>query len=235
MQDPNRDELLTEHYELARRIACSMYMDTPRGMERDDMISVAMLGLIEAVGRYEPSRGIPFGAYAKHRIRGAILDALRSHAWAPRSVRRSSRHIDQVRNQLSHRLGRQPTDVELAEKLEVGIEELHEMCHTTQTRRIVSIDQPVTEDGSRLVSLLPNDDDVARDVVERENLDVLRKGVEGLPGSERTALKMRYFDGMKLREIGEVMGVSESRVCQLCKKGEDRLRKRIALRQTAAA
>ncbi|MBW2256031.1 MAG: FliA/WhiG family RNA polymerase sigma factor [Deltaproteobacteria bacterium] len=228
-----RNELLLRHYKLARRIARQKYHQLPKVLELDDLISAAVLGLIEAIERFDPTRGIPFEAYAKYRVRGAVVDALRAADWTPRSVRRKRDRVEGTRRTLRERLGRKPTRDEMAGSMGLTGHQYDHMVQDARIRKVLSLDAPATDDGSMLIELVPSDEDPADDCQHREILSVMLRECSGLPDPERRAISMYYFSEMKLKEVGTEMGVSESRVCQLCRQGIERLRKRMALRLAA--
>jgi RNA polymerase sigma factor for flagellar operon FliA len=229
----DRNELLLRHYPLARKIARRKYHELPKVLELDDLVSAAVMGLIEAIERFDPTRGIPFEAYAKYRVRGAIVDALRAADWTPRSVRRKYDRVEQTRRTLRDRLGRKPTRDEMAASMEITGEQYDRMVQDARIRKVLSLDAPATDDGSMLIELIPSVEDPARDWQHRETISVMIRECNGLPDPERRAISMYYFGEMKLKEVGTEMGVSESRVCQLCRQGINRLRKRMALRLAA--
>lgn len=230
----DRNGLLLRHYPLARRIACRMYADLPKSLDLDDVISAAVMGLFDAIDKFDESRGIPLESYAKYRIRGAIVDALRAADWTPRAVRRKHDRLDRTRRELRNRLGRAPSRDEMADAIGVTGDKLDKMVRDGHVRKVLSLDAPATEDGSMLVELVAGEgDDVVTTWEHHEMVEELKDELERLPDSERIALTLYYFHEMKLREVGGELGVSESRVCQLCKQGIARLRKRLHIRLAA--
>lgn len=223
-----RNARVLEHLPLVRRVVNSVHRDIPGGIDRDDLESIAMIGLIEAIDRYDARRGVPFDSFAKHRIKGALIDAMRTQGWAPRGVRRRGREMELTRDHLAKRLGRAPRVGEVATALEVPTEEVEKSRVDEERRGMLSLDAPVCEDGSRLEELVTSATDTEEELGRQRAAERVREACDTLPPVERRAVALRFFDDMRLREVGELLGVSESRVCQLCKSATDRLRRRLA-------
>ncbi|MEQ1504467.1 MAG: FliA/WhiG family RNA polymerase sigma factor [Myxococcota bacterium] len=226
---PDAYALVVEYYPLARTIAKRTHGRLPKGIDVDDLVSTAVIGLIEAVERFDPSRGVAFKSYAKHRIQGAILDSLRATDWVPRAVRRRAELVESAQKALRDQLGRAPTIVEISAHLGLDLEETHDLVHNTDTRPLLSLDVPVDdESGTPLADLVP-DEDCAPD--RRYEIRQLRRAaveaIEDLPERERVAIHLFYFQELSLKEVGTVLGVSESRACQLNTQGIKRLQARL--------
>lgn len=217
MTPKEREEKILESYPLVRSIATRMVRRFPSHIEVDDLINIGTLGLIEALDRYDPSRGVPFRAYAEMRIRGAIVDALRQADWVPRSVRRRAFRLDDARITLKKRLGRDPTLPELAEALEISVDELRNMQKNAQIHQLDSLDKPLSQDGDATLADTVSSEDI--DVDDRwilaETTESVHQAMLRLPEREQQVVMMYYLNGQQLAEIGQVLGVSESRVCQL--------------------
>jgi RNA polymerase sigma factor for flagellar operon FliA len=199
-----------------------------------------MLGLIEAMERFDPKRQIRFETFAMQRIRGAIIDELRSLDWVPRSVRARARDIEEANSKLEHELGRAPTDEELAERLRVSEEELQESLLQISNSSILALEElwmSADASGDKVSLLDTLEDERAPDpqaaLDSSELKDRLQDAVQDLPERETLVIALYYFENLTLREIGEVLGVTESRVSQLHSKAVLRLRSR--LRAAAAA
>lgn len=226
----NRDarSQIVEYYPLARSIAKRTHARLPRGVDLDDLISTAVMGLIEAVERYDPSRGVAFESYAKHRIQGAILDSLRATDWVPRAVRRRADMVETARRTLRTELDRQPSAAELAEHLGLDIDEVHALLQNTDTRPLLSLDVPIDEEsGTPLCDLVPDDQTPDIGVEAQQLRNQALKAIEELPERERVALVLFYFHELSLKEVGTVLGVSESRACQLNAQAIKRLQARL--------
>lgn len=217
--------LVAEHYPLARAIARRTHARLPKGVDLDDLISTAVMGLIEAVDRFDPSRGVSFKAYAKHRIQGAILDSLRATDWVPRAVRRRAAALENTRAALAERLGRAPTTAEIARDLGTDVDGVHHLTANADTRPLLSLDAPLDEDGQMSLSDVVEDDGNPEiDIRERELRRVAMNAIDRLPEREKVAIVLFYFHELSLKEVGSVLGVSESRACQLNSQGIHRLR-----------
>jgi len=224
-----RNARVLEHLSLVRRVVNSVHRDIPGGIDRDDLESIAMLGLIEAVDRWDARRGVPFDAFAKHRIKGAIIDAMRAQGWAPRGVRRRGREMEQARDHLAKRLGRAPRVGEVALAMDVPADQVEKSRVDEERRGMLSLDAPISDDGSRLSEVVTsNVEDTEEELGRHRIAERVREACATLPPVEQRAVTLRFYDDMRLREVGELLGVSESRVCQLCKSATDRLRRRLA-------
>ena len=224
---PDRDQLVTDHLGLVRALAQRLAQRLPTQVELNDLISVGVMGLIDAAGRYRASTGVPFEAFARRRIRGAMLDALRDLDWAPRSVRRLRRELDAAMAQARHSLGREPEPYEAAPFLNMTPEEYDralEQVRVLEIGTVRQLDAP-GPDGQALVELCmdPGEAPDAR-LVRRELKAHLSAAIERLPERERQILALYYEEELTLAEIGEVIGVCESRVSQLRSLALSRLR-----------
>jgi len=228
--ETQREDLILQHYPLVRTIASRMIRRFPSSVDLDELVNVGSLGLIDAVDRFDPSRKVPFKAYAEIRIRGAIVDALREADWVPRSVRRKFNRIEESRDKLFQRFDRSPTREEMAIDLEMTLDEYEDLVGDAQIRKLVSLDAPVDEDRSTPLSERVASKD--RDLLDHWSLEELKKeviaAVHHLPKKERTAVALYYLHELTLKEIGEVLGVTESRACQLRSAGIKRLKFRLA-------
>lgn len=220
--------LLAEHYPLARAIARRTHARLPKGVDLDDLVSVAVIGLMEAVARFDPRRGVSFKSFAKHRIQGAILDALRANDWVPRSVRRRVEEVESTAARLREELGRLPSATEIAERLEMDVGSV-QSARDADMRPILSLDVAVSEDGeSTLADAVASPDRPDQLAEESQLRGAMVDAVGRLPERERAAIVLFYFRELSLKEIGAVLGVSESRACQLCGQGAKRLRAALA-------
>jgi RNA polymerase sigma factor for flagellar operon FliA len=216
-----------EHVSLVKTLAQRLAQRLPSQVEVSDLISVGVLGLIDAAARYEPTLGVPFDAFARRRVQGAMLDALRELDWAPRSLRRLRRDMDAAIASLRHRLGREPKEEEIADAMDLSMDAYAKALEQLRTLEIGSarqLDSP-TPDGTPLVELCidPGADAVTQ--LERKELKGhLARAIEQLPERERQILALYYQEELTLAEIGEVIGVCESRVSQLRSLAVSRLR-----------
>jgi RNA polymerase sigma factor for flagellar operon FliA len=222
--DDRASDLVVAYYPLVQRIARRTWSRLPRGVDQDELVSAGVIGLIEAVERYDPARGIAFDLYAKHRIQGAILDALRATDWVPRAVRIRASGLENARKSLTSELGRAPNVAELADKLETPVEAVHALLVDADAQQPVSLDAPSEPDGPAPVDRLANGDDPEREYVAAEQRRSTAVATSQLPERERIAIERFYFQERSLKEIGAELGVSESRVSQLCSQAIKRLR-----------
>ncbi len=225
----DRQDMILAHYPLVRTIACRMVRRFPANVDVDELINVGVLGLIDAIDRFDPERSVPFKAYAEIRIRGAIVDALRESDWVPRSVRRKSHRIDAARQTLQYRLGRDPSRQEVADELEMGDREFDKLERQSVVRKLVSLDLPVDDENhTTLVERLPGAHDDAFDGIwGTQKREAVLDAIANLPEKERVAVSCYYQKGMTLKQIGEQLGVTESRACQLRGQGVKRLKLRL--------
>jgi RNA polymerase sigma factor for flagellar operon FliA len=222
-----RDQLVMEHVGLVKTLAQRLAQRLPSQVEMNDLISVGVLGLIDAAARYRPSLGVPFEAFARRRVNGAMLDALRELDWAPRSLRRLRREMDAAVASLRHRLGREPREEEIAQAMDLSVpayEKALEQLRTLEVGSVRQLDAP-TPDGTPLIELCIDGSEDAVAQLERKELKVhLARAIEELPERERQILAMYYQEELTLAEIGDVIGVCESRVSQLRSLAVSRLR-----------
>lgn len=226
-----RDRLVMEHVGLVRALAGRLAHRVPSQVEVSELISVGVLGLIDAASRFKPTLGVPFDAFARRRIHGAMLDALRDLDWAPRSVRKLGRTMDGTMARLRHELGREPEEKEVAGALNVSESEYGRILDQLKTAELAVIRQSTNDDGtsSLEVAVDPGEGPYAR--LEREELrQLLAEAITELPDRERQILALYYQEELTLAEIGQVIGVGESRVSQLRTQAIGRLRSRLAAR-----
>jgi len=226
-----RDALLLAHLGLVKYLAHRIGGRLAGSTDYDELAGDGLLGLIEAVDRFDPSHGVLFKTYAEQRIRGAILDGIRARDWAPRSLRRAGRKLEEAIAEVERRKGTTADEQEIADELQMSIEELQELTMQARGIRLGSLPQNEDE-GVEPVS--PNGDPLLA-VEQREQRELVAEEIEGLPERERFVLGLYYEKGLTLKEIGAVLDVTESRVCQIHTRAVARLRGRIAERTTAPA
>jgi len=219
-----RDELVLANIGLVRIIASRLDRRLPAQVEMSELISVGVLGLIEAASRYKPETGVPFDAFARRRIHGSMLDALREMDWVPRSLRRQQRELDKAITELRHTLRREPEGEEIARALNVSEDEYHSMLDQLRVAELASIRQTLSEGGDLVeIAIEPDADQYTR--VERDELKAcLARAIGELPERDRQILALYYEEELTLAEVGAVIGVGESRVSQLRSQAVARLR-----------
>ncbi len=217
-----RERLVVAYSPLVKYVAGRMAAGLPSHVEEADLISYGLIGLIGSIERYELDREIKFETYAVQRIRGAIIDELRSLDWVPRSVRAKAREVEKAHSVLENKLGRAPSEEEMSAELEVSVEDFRTSLLEIANSSVLALDDiwAASDPDGGQVSLLdtisdPNaiDPEAAIDTVELK--DRLAEAIESLPDRERLVIALYYYETLTLREIGEVLGVTESRVSQL--------------------
>jgi RNA polymerase sigma factor for flagellar operon FliA len=222
-----RDQLVITHVGLVKAMAHRLAQRLPSQVEMNDLISVGVLGLIDAAGRYRPSMGVPFDAFARRRVQGAMLDALRDLDWAPRSLRRMRRDLDATIARLRHDLAREPNEDEIAAAMSLSPAEYARVLDQVRTLEVGAVRQldATGEDGTPLLELCMDQEDGPDVQLERTELrQHLARALLELPERERQILALYYEEEMTMAEIGEVIGVCESRVSQLRSLALSRLR-----------
>ncbi len=232
--DAARERLVVAYSPLVKYVAGRMASGLPAHVEESDLISYGLIGLLNAIERFDLERAIKFETYAITRIKGAIIDELRSQDWVPRSVRARAREIERANQKLEHRLMRAPTDEEMAAELEMGVGEFQEAILQISNSTIAALDElwTVSDSSGDQVSLLDTladehapDPSTALDSADLR--DRTADAIARLPEREKLVIALYYYESLTLREIGEVLGVTESRVSQLHTKAVLRLRSRL--------
>jgi RNA polymerase sigma factor for flagellar operon FliA len=222
----DKNHLLTEHAPLVKRLAHQMKAKLPPSVEVDDLVQAGMIGLLDAISRYEENHGAQFETYAVLRIRGAMLDELRSSDWLPRSTRQNMRKVEQAMSSLQQQLGRPPSESEIAKSLKLSLTDYQEMLGDSGGHQLVYYEDFHDEDGndSWLDRYAVDDDDPLRALLETDFRQAVIDAIDNLPPREKILMGLYYEEELNLKEIGAVMGVSESRVSQLHSQAVGRLR-----------
>ncbi len=211
----SQDQLVHEHASLVKRIAYHLISRLPACVQVEDLIQSGMIGLLEAAKNYDASQGASFETYAGIRIRGSMLDEIRKGDWTPRSLHRKVREITAAMREIEAEQGRDARDTEVAERLGMELDEYHQVLQDASSHQIVSFENILSKDaeiaeGSGSAIAGPYES------LEAQNLkEVLARVISGLPERERLVMSLYYDEELNLRETGEVLGVSESRVCQI--------------------
>jgi RNA polymerase sigma factor for flagellar operon FliA len=229
-----REAIILKYAPLVKYVAGRVAIGLPSNVEFDDLVSFGVFGLMDAIEKFDLSRGIKFETYAIARIRGAILDGLRSNDWVPRSVRQKARELERVCAELENRLGRSATDQEISEAMNVSIQDFYQLLSEVSCTTLSSLDElwmvhSNDDDSVRVLDLVKNNEseDPLHQVEIEEVKDTLANAIESLPERERMVIALYYYEGLTLKEIGEIMEISESRVSQIHTKAIFRLRGRL--------
>lgn len=231
-QQLDQEQLVLRHAPLVKRIAHRLISRLPPSVQLDDLMQAGMIGLLEAVRNYDPSQGASLETYAGIRIQGAMLDEVRRADWTPRSVHRKVRALAEAVRTIENREGRDAHASEVAEALGVGLGEYHEMVQDAAGCRVLSFEESIASgDGfadDELGDVAPQEPGPLLDLERQAFKKALADAIAGLPDRERLVMSLYYDDELNLREIGCVLGVTESRACQLHGQALVRLRARMA-------
>ena len=228
-----REQLILDHLPQIKYIAQRISTKLPSHVELNDLVGAGVLGLLDAIEKFDPTRGVKFKTYAELRIKGAILDSLRNLDWAPRSLRKKSKDLEKVYKELEQRLGRPATDKEICDEMEISLEVFYELLDQIKGLNLGSFHELAAQDDER------NSEPLVRYVPDAPQLDpyfvfhkseirnLLAGAIDALPKKERLVVSLYYFDELTMKEIGKVLGVNESRVSQLHTKAMLRLRTKL--------
>ena len=221
-------ELVTKYAYLVKKIALHLKSRLPESVQLDDLIQSGMIGLLDSSKNFDEQKGASFETFASIRIRGAMLDEIRSSDWVPRSVHQNTRKITEAMTELSKKLGRDATDQEVAQYVGVPVEDYHRMLYEASTTKIVGIeDLGVTSDVLVFENQDINENRPLNAVLESKYRLALAKAIETLPEKEALVLSLYYKDELNMKEIGSILGVSESRVSQILNQSILRLRSKL--------
>lgn len=229
-----REAIIIEYSSLVKYVAGRIAIALPPNVQRDDLFSYGIFGLIDAIEKFDHKRGIKFETYAIARIRGAILDGLRSMDWVPYSIRQKAKDVEKAYANLEFKLGRAATDEEVCEFLSINLEQFKQILNDTRIMSLQSLDEfwndGENKDSIRLIDTIEdtNNEDPTSNLEYEETKAILGEAIEKLPDREKMVISLYYYDGLTLKEIGEVLGVSESRISQMHSKAILRLRGRLS-------
>ena len=229
----NREEVIIKYSPMIKYVANRIAMRLPPHIEVDDLISVGVLGLMDAITKYDSSRGAKFKTYAEFRVRGAILDELRSMDWVPRSIRQKASQVDKVVQGLQAKLRRTPEDEEVAKEMGLSLDQFHETLNETKSIPIFSLeDLGIAKESGDQQSLLDclagkADADPQTQVRLVELKGIIAKAIDALPEKERLMVSLYYYEELTMKEIGAVLDITESRVSQIHSKAVYRLRTKL--------
>lgn len=220
---------VAEYAQLVKRLAYQMVARLPSSVQVDDLVQAGMMGLLDALQHYEEHHGAQFETYATQRIRGAMLDELREADWLPRSVRRHAREIEQAMRSLEQELGAAPSEQQIADRLGIALAEYQQMLADARGGQLVHYEDFTDDEGDHIAFNLPDNRPTPFECLYDDNMRAsLVQAIAALPEREKMVMAMYYQDDLNLKEIGAVLGVSESRVCQLHSQAIMRLRGKLS-------
>lgn len=222
-----KDEMLKQHSTLVKKLAYQLKAKLPPSVELDDLIQAGMMGLLDAINRYEDTHGAQFETYAAQRIRGSMLDELRNTDWLPRSMRKNMRDVETAISQLEQELGKAPTEKDVADKLKLSLHDYYDMLGDCSGHQLVYYEDFHDADSSEhFLDRFTNDDsgDPLKGLLTGDFRNALIEAIDFLPEREKILMGLYYEQELNLKEIGVVMNVSESRVSQLHSQAVARLR-----------
>ncbi|MDI1279561.1 RNA polymerase sigma factor FliA [Methylobacter sp.] len=228
VQAGGTDDRVMQHAPLVKRIAYHLLGRLPDSVQVDDLIQAGMLGLLEAIKNYDASQGASFDTYAGIRIRGSMLDEVRRSDWTPRSVHKKSRMVSDAIRTIENKTGREARDVDVAKYLGIAIDEYNHILQDSSSCRVFSVEE-LAQDGDHYMDETLSHEEGPVDGLSREGFQqALANAIMGLPERERLVISLYYDKEFNLREIGEVLNISESRVSQICTQAVLRLRSRLS-------
>lgn len=223
----NKDALLDQHSSLVKKLAYQLKAKLPPSVELDDLIQAGMMGLLDAANKYEDSHGAQFETYAAQRIRGSMLDELRSADWLPRSIRKNMREVEASISKLEQQLGRSPSEIEVAKNLSLSLDGYYEKLNHCSGHQLVYYEDfhDAESQGEHFLDRFVKDEsNPMQSLIESDFKEAIVDAIDLLPEREKILMGLYYEQELNLKEIGAIMGVSESRVCQLHSQAVGRLR-----------
>jgi RNA polymerase sigma factor FliA len=228
----NRDELIVSHLPMVKYLVGKIASQLPPHLDREDLLSAAIVGLITAAERFDPTRGVQFKTFVEQRIRGTIMDELRSQDWLTRSVREKFKRLEREFASLEQKLGRNPTSEEVAGAMQMEMEDYFKLLEEVHFLSVVSLDDSWEDEDGGSFGLLDVLEDKRSEnpqdqMMAREMVDVMAEAIDALPEKERIVITLYYYEEMNLKEIGAVLSLTESRICQLHSQAVLRLRSKM--------
>ncbi|HYA17668.1 MAG TPA: FliA/WhiG family RNA polymerase sigma factor [Bryobacteraceae bacterium] len=223
--ESERDRLVLRHLPLVRAIAVRVYENLPVHVDLDDLVHAGIMGLIDAATKYSAEKQVSFQGYAKHRIKGAILDSLRDADWASRDLRKRHKQLEAITRELTAVMERNPTEAEIAEKMGMDIERWRQVAIELRMVGLLSASTRAQDSENQTVPEFPAGDDLNPDVLtgQRELRGILSMAMKGLPERYQTVIGLYYVGGKTMKEIGDRLGINESRVSQIHRAALDRM------------
>lgn len=232
LERQDQEKMILDQLGEVRFIARRIHDRLPRHVELDDLVHSGVLGLIDAVHKFDPGKNVQFKSYAKFRIRGAILDSLRELDWSPRDLRKKARRLEEAERNLRNKLGRSASEQELAQEMDCSLEEFQQLLGELRGLDLGSLQDPRGNDGEDTILGNLKDSDPPNDpfamTLQSEMRDLLARAIGELPERERRILSLYYFEELTMKEVGAILGLTESRICQIHSAALVRLRSRLA-------
>ncbi|MCY4512299.1 MAG: FliA/WhiG family RNA polymerase sigma factor [Bdellovibrionales bacterium] len=228
-----RNKIIVQYMPMIHCIAKKISIRLPSHIECDDLISNGVIGLMDAIEKYDPNRDNKFKTYAEFRVRGAILDALRSQDWIPRSIRDKTKKLNKITQKLELELGRVPEDHEVAKALSITLEEFYALVNQTRPVNILSIDETAffsRMDKRSIMKLLETKESILNRLNRKSVNNLITNLIQELPERQRMVLSLYYYEGFNLKKIGQILKVTESRISQLHAQAIERLKSKLFLR-----
>ena len=221
------EQLVERYAPLVKKIAYHLLARLPADIHIDDIIQTGLIGLLDASKQYDPRQGAQFETYATIRIRGAMLDEVRRSDWAPKSVHKKARDLTAAMQEIERRTGRDPRDIEVAQEMGIALDEYYQILKDSNSCRMLSFDDLETDDTQSLGIFEDRQSNVVSELVDEEFQQQLSQAISELPEREKMVMSLYYDTEMNLKEVGLLVGVSESRVSQLLSQAQFRLRSKI--------
>ncbi len=235
----DRDQLIIYYAPLVKYVAGRVAAGLPQSVDQADLVSYGMFGLIDAIAKFDPGRGYKFETYAISRVKGAMLDELRSIDWVPRSVRSKAKSVERAMAKLEARFHRAPTDREIADELDLSLDQLNGIYNQISSLGVVALDEMLSFNGSESLTFgdtLADRSDGPGGIYERvEMRQLLADAINRMTEREKIVLTLYYYENMTLAEIGGVLGVTESRVCQIHTKSVLQLKSKLSAMERESA
>jgi len=222
-----RNQIILKYVYLVKHIVNRMWGSYSHLKQMEDLVSCGVIGLIDAIERYDLSRGVKFETYAYFRIRGEIIDQIRKSDWIPKNIRMQAKKIEQTMALLEDKLGKQPSEQEIADHMSMRIEDFQKIMGQFHSLSMVSLDEHLSDATSSSTLVADKTESPERFTGDNEMREVLTNAIETLPEKEKIVLSLYYFEEMNLKEIGAVLGVSESRVSQIHTKALFRMKNKL--------
>lgn len=219
-----KSKLIENYVELVKIIAGRLYSSFGSNIEYDDLVGYGIFGLIDAIEKYDMSKNVKFETYAQIRIRGAIIDKLRNLDWVPRSIRQKAKLIDETYNKLEGLLGRSVKEIEVANELNITLQDLQSIMQQVNSFNIISLEEKLVEGNLNNANFSDSDMTPENILCNQEVYDNLKTGIDSLQDKERQVVSLYYYDELTYKEIGVVLGISESRVSQIHSKAIHKLK-----------